>query len=264
MEAKDREPIAPRTLSLEEKKEFVLSTVPRMAEYTFPFLCSVFGIVNEKAGRHLGSGLRCALQGRRAILTAHHVIEKAANEPGGLAISVGYGLAPFRMHGAVHIDRFSDLAVYFLPQDYPDNPDVAFWPGDRMDREQTKLATDYLFLHGFPGDCSYSSQLLKGVLNRSLPYGAMQRIDNLPDDLKPLEFAIEFDPIGMSNAGGTVKCPVDPHGLSGSPVWRIGASGRPAARWRPEDSMLVGVVTQWREMQNVLVATSISGLPSDW
>ncbi len=27
----------------------------------------------------------------------------------------------------------------------------------------------------------------------------MQRIDNLPDDLKPLEFAIEYHPIGMSD-----------------------------------------------------------------
>ena len=233
MEATDREPVAPRTLSLEEKKGFVLSTVARMAEYTFPFLCSVFGIVNDKAGRHFGSGLRCALQGRRAILTAHHVIEEAASEPGGLAISVGYGREPFRMHGTVQVNRFSDLAVYFLPQDYPDDPDVAFWPGDRMDREQTKLATDYLFLHGFPGARSYPSQLLQGVLNRSLPYGAMQRIDNLPDDLKPFEFAIEYDPIGMSNAGGAAEAPVDPRGLSGSPASRIRPSGRAAARGGP-------------------------------
>ncbi len=53
-------------------------------------------------------------------------------------------------------------ADYFLPQDCPDDPDVAFLLGDRMDREQTKLATDDFFLHGFPGARSYPSQLLQG------------------------------------------------------------------------------------------------------
>ena len=92
----------------------------------------------------------------------------------------------------------------------------------------------------------------------------MQRIDNLPDDLAPTQFAIEYDPAGMSDPAGTMQTPVDPHGLSGSPVWRIGASGRSAHLWEPDDSLLVGVVTQWRPDRNVLVATSVSEVPPDW
>ncbi|NUQ66042.1 MAG: hypothetical protein HUU20_26575, partial [Pirellulales bacterium] len=128
----------------------------------------------------------------------------------------------------------------------------------------TKLATDYLFLHGFPCTRSCPTQLFQGLSNRSLPYGAMQRIENLPDDLKPYEFAIEYDPIGKSDATDAAQAPLDPRGLIGSPVWRIGASGRSAVQWRAENSMLVGVVTQWRLTQNVLVATSIGGLPPYW
>jgi len=266
MEASRQETQSPRSLSIEEKTKFILSTLPRMAEHTFPFLGSVIGIQNSKTGRHIGSALRCVLHGKRAILTAQHVIREAQNEPAGFAISAGYGRAPFVVHGPVNIDPVADLAVYFLPQDYPDDSAIAFWPRGRTDREQMRLATDYLFLHGFPGDPShsYSSQVFQGVLNRSLPYGAMQRIDNLPDDLTPIQFAIEYSAAGMSNSSGIAQTPVDPHGLSGSPVWRIGLSGRSARLWQPDDSLLVGVVTQWRPEQNVLVATSISQLPPDW
>ncbi len=266
MEASRQEPQSPRSLSIEEKRQFILAMLPNMAEHTFPFLCSVIGIRGTGTGRHIGSGLRCTLQGKRAILTAEHVIQEARNEPAGFAISAGYGRPPFVVHGSVNVDPVADLAVYFLPPDYPGDSQVAFWPRQRTDRERTRLATDYLFLHGFPGDSShsYSSQILQGVVNRSLPYGAMQRIENLPDDLTPIQFAIEYDPDGMSDAAGNVQTPVDPHGLSGSPVWRIGVSGRSAHDWRPDDSLLVGVVTQWRPEQKVLVATSVSELPPDW
>ncbi len=262
MEASRQESPSPRSLSIEEKTQFIRAALPKMAEHTFRFLCSVIGIQNAKTGRHIGSGLRCILRGKRAILTANHVIQQARNEPAGFAISAGYGRPPFVVHGPVNIDSVADLAVYFLPQDYPADSGVAFWRGDRMDRERTRLATDYLFLHGFPGVSS--SQLLQRVVNRSLPYGAMQRIDNLPDDLAPIQFAIEYDPAGMSDAAGVALTPVDPHGLSGSPVWRIGVSGRSAHLWQPDDSLLVGVVTQWRPEQRVLVATSVSEIPPDW
>jgi hypothetical protein len=264
METSRQESQSPHTLSIEEKREFIRAALLKMAEHTFPFLCSVIGIQSDKTGRHIGSGLRCTFQGKRAILTAEHVIQKAGDEPVGFAISAGYGRPPFVVHGPVNIDPVADLAVYFLPQDYLPDSRVAFWPRERADRERTRLETDYLFLHGFPGDSSYSSQMLQGVVSRSLPYGAMQRIDNLPGDLAPSQFAIEYDATGMFDAAGAAQTPLDPHGLSGSPVWRIGVSGRSAHLWRPDDSLLVGVVTQWRPEQKVLVATSVSEVPPDW
>src|SRR5207244_6263106 len=50
----------------------------------------------------------------------------------------------------------------------------------------------------------------------------------------------------------------DPHGMSGCPVWRIGASGRLAKDWTPELCSLIGIVTEWRTDSEVLVATSAS------
>src|SRR5205807_5862745 len=106
-----------------------------------------------------------SFNGRRAILTALHVFEEAQKESLGLALSTGYGEPPYVVHGPVYIDPIGDLAVYFLPDDYP-CPDDRFWPSARIDHSLDKLATDYLFLHGFPGNTSYPSRLLGGVVSK--------------------------------------------------------------------------------------------------
>ncbi len=49
-------------------------------------------------------------------------------------------------------------------------------------------------------------------------------------------------------------------GLSGSPVWRLGASGMSARQWTPECSKLVGVITGWNAHSKILIATSASKL----
>jgi hypothetical protein len=255
-------PMESQGLSLQEKEAFVRRALSVMAQHTFGFICSVFGVSDPEMGHHCGSALRCKLNGRRAILTALHVIEEA-NEPLGLAISTGYGERPYVVHGPVNVDRVADLAVYFLPDDYP-CPDTSFWPSPRIDRSLDRLSTDYLFLHGFPGKTSYSSRLVGGVVNKSLPYGAMQRIENLPANLHPFQFAVEYDPAGMVSEVGVAQDLIDPHGLSGSPVWRIGVSGRSSNEWKPSDSLLVGILTQWRPDEKVLIATSTEKLPPNW
>jgi hypothetical protein len=92
----------------------------------------------------------------------------------------------------------------------------------------------------------------------------MQRLENLPHDLASLQFAVEYDPVGMVNETGAAQDLVDPLGLSGSPVWRIGVSGRSPNEWKPTDSLLVGVLTQWRPDEKVLIATSTAKLPPNW
>ena len=53
---------------------------------------------------------------------------------------------------------------------------------------------------------------------------------------------------------------VDPHGLSGTPVWRIGISGRSRGGWSPDLSLVVGFLTQWLPDDKVVVATSTERL----
>jgi hypothetical protein len=241
-----------------DKTQFIKSTIPRMAQYTFPYLTSVVGVLDAQTGRHLGSGLRCILNGRRAMVTAVHVIEAAIGEA-GFALSVGYAMSPFLVSGKIRFDPVADLAIYYLPDAYPSSREgVAFWPEERIERSVDHLATDYLFVHGFPAARSRFLSLANGIASKSLPYGVMQRLDDVPADLQEFQFALDFDPAHMHIGVGEPL--VDPQGLSGSPVWRVGISGGTAAEWSPERSAIVGFLTQWRPVEKILVASQASRL----
>ncbi len=233
-----------------------------MAEYTFPFLTSVVGIKDVTVGEHVGSGLRAMVNGRRAVITARHVIEQAAAFPKQFGLSAGYARPPYLAKGKIELDPVGELAVYYLPDDFPvDAPGVSFWREDRIQQSTERLATDFLFAHGFPAARSRFLRLVDGVASRSLPYGAMQRLEPPVLNLQSNEFAIEFDPAGMRVPDQTgSEAFVDPRGLSGSPVWRIGIGGRSRAEWSPDLSLVVGFLTQWRPDDKVLVATEAGRL----
>jgi hypothetical protein len=242
------------------KEEFILSTIRPMAEYTFPFLTSVIGLNDKTEGEHVGTGLRAQLDGRRAVITALHVIENAAEYTSGFALSAGYAHEPHIVSGKIEFEPVGDLAIYYLPDDFPvDARGVSFWPDDRIQRSTERVDTDYLFTHGFPGARSRFLRLGEGIASRSLPYGAMQRLEPHVSGLQPCQFAIEFDPSTMRPESGNENF-VDPRGLSGSPVWRIGISGRSREEWAPTLSVVVGFLTQWRPDDKVLIATSAGQL----
>jgi hypothetical protein len=83
----------------------------------------------------------------------------------------------------------------------------------------------------------------------------MLREDDLPPDLSAHEFVMDFDPENFQALDGTSGEWLDPHGLSGSAVWRIGAAGASINDWSPAMSELVGVVTQWDQSRKCLIAT---------
>jgi hypothetical protein len=251
---------------LKKKEQFVLSTIPRMAEYTFPFITSVFGVKDETTGEHLGSGLRCILNGRRTIVTALHVIKEAEKYAKGGAVSAGYGLTPIPIRDRVYCLQDEDIAIYPVPDDYPHKQNgVDFWTEERIARSDERLSSDYLFGHGFPQSRSQFFRIVaQGVANKSLPFGTMQRLENLPGEIGPNQFALDFDPGNMSNASSGSEFAIDPHGLCGSPVWRIGVSGHSAADWKPEWSLVVGFLTQWRPDDKLLIATRASQLLAHW
>jgi hypothetical protein len=217
--------------------------LPSLAAATFPYLASLFRVIDSKTGVHEGTALRCILSGQRCLATALHVIEEAAKGAAGIAVSAGYGSPPHWIEGPVRFNRAADVAVVPLPDDYPDISDsLRFWPEAFVEPASPKRSTDYLFVHGFP--CEQSQIVPLGVANRSFPYGAMEMLpeDGLPENLGPRHFGIHFGVDAMRpQAPAWVS---NPKGLSGSPVWRLGLSGRSAASWSPEDCRLVGVVIE--------------------
>lgn len=241
-------------MDVSEKIEFVRSTLGPMAWHTFPHVGSILE-AEQLEGRHVGSAVRILARGRRCIVTAAHVIEQARLRTGRVAVSAVRGSPPFELHGEPDmVNSVADIAAFFVGDDYP-TEGIAFWPQERIDSDDSFLSTDYLLVHGFPAAQSRFFALADGVVSRSFPYGGMRREDALPADLQPFQFAMDFDPENMESAPGRQGEWPDPTGLSGSGVWRIGASGRRVDTWSLEASRLVGIVTQWRPDEKLIVAT---------
>lgn len=264
-------------MQLEARKRFVSDATNRMRDYTFPFVTSIMGIVEGGDGEatvtHVGTGLRCLLADRPCVVTAWHVVLQATNtrrEPqagpryDAFGLSVGINDQVCRIAASrVCFDMETDLAIIPVPSEYSptdQGPRTSYWQPDRVSLDREIRARDYLFLQGFPGDQSRSLALHQGTHVRSLSYGAMEQVDALPADLKPFQFALPFDAQHMTVpiSGTPIDSPPDPRGLSGSPVWRIGASGRSTRDWTPDWSALVGIVTQWRPDDQLLVVSDAS------
>jgi hypothetical protein len=88
----------------------------------------------------------------------------------------------------------------------------------------------------------------------------MERDDDLPADTQAHEFAMDYDPNNMRLPNGDDASLVLPAGLSGSPVWRIGAYRQNPESWEPGSAALVGIVTRWNQDKKVLLATEVSQL----
>jgi hypothetical protein len=254
-------------MELEDKISFALSTLKPMATYTLPFLCQILGTNDRNSGALVGSGLRCMVRGRRSIVSAAHVLLRGRKSYGELAVSAGHGQMPQLINNErTEVDHERDLAIYDLPAEYPIEGDDHYWPEDRIDRSLDRLHSDYLFVHGFPGVRSRIMPIPgdSRVMSRSFPYGVMQRLD-VQDELKPFQFAMDFEPENDHAESGETEAalfdePYGPRGLSGSAVWRIGASGRRAAEWTSSWCELVGIVTDWQPERHLLIATRANEL----
>jgi hypothetical protein len=71
---------------------------------------------------------------------------------------------------------------------------------------------------------------------------------------------MDYDPQNMLLTSGAIADLVDPSGLSGSGVFRIGAYQQDSAKWRPNSARLVGIVTRWNHDKRVLLATQAEQL----
>jgi hypothetical protein len=253
-------------MQLEEKIRFAMTSLEKMTSYTLPFICQILGTNDGQSSELIGSGIRCRSGDRQFIVSAWHVAPGRRTAFGHLAASVGNAAHPLSLSDLCH-DQEADLSISLVSDSAADQSVVDFWPDDRIDRSLDRLSTDYLFVHGFPHVRSRSHILPvdSRIVSRSLPYGVMQRIDALPDDLDDFQFAMDFEPDHVESEFGKPESALfddhpGPRGLSGSPVWRIGVSGSRAVDWTPARCQLVGIVTQWRPEEKLLVATKSTKL----
>ncbi len=249
-------------LSDEGKVQFVLSTLSPMSWHTLPYLASIIGVDDDAHELHVGSAFRVSAGQQKYLVTAAHVMRQAKQRFTRFGVSAADGAAPAELtERPFRFCAQHDLAVLELPSEYVVE-EGCYWPLGSADPDDRALSSDYLFLHGFPGTRSKFSALANGLVNQSFPYGVMRRHEDLPSGVLDFEFAMDFDPSNMRNADDEPTDWLDPHGLSGSPVWRIGASGHRVDEWEPAKSKLVGIVTRWLPDDKLLLATKVQHLIS--
>ena len=282
-------------LTVAEKREFAFSTIKPMAAYTLPFLTQVIGVTDQESGEYRGTGVYLEIGGRQAVVTAAPVLRQAAatGRYCSLTFSRGSSEPPAIVAGVIRYFDEIDIAVYLPSREFPIGRDKAFWPEGRIERNGARSSTDYLFTQGFPCRFARLSARHGGLVSETLSSGAMMRLegidpksgasdrsDSLPQGLlKPHQFAFDFPPEadffeaadgptsrgdfqdwgGLFLPGRDQSSPEQGskgvHEMSGSPVWRIGASDRPIRHWSPSASQLVGIVTGWNPDHRVLIAT---------
>ena len=214
------------------KRAFVLSTVEPMGQYSFPSIGTMIEVVDNETGRHLGSALRLRIGERCVALSARHVVESGATR---IAVSIGKDRVPLELTSPrLYENKAFDVVAYFLP-DAASPQNVDAWSDGDVDVSDDKLSTDLLFVHGFPSALSDSSQLLVGVVSNSLAYRAMQREDELPLDMTPFQFAMDFDLANFKLRDGapaswTVERPPHPR-TRGHRAWDLPLPERAQSWW---------------------------------
>jgi hypothetical protein len=71
-----------------------------------------------------------------------------------------------------------------------------------------------------------------------------------------MHFSIDYAALDLVKANGAPEDWAHPEGLSGSAVWAINGSVE-VEGWTPEQSKIVGVVTDWNQDDQILVALRI-------
>lgn len=251
-------------MSETEKIEFLLGTIRPMAEATFPYLTSIIGWDDPRQFALIGSGFLLRSRGRRLLVTADHVIRQASGHQ-SIGISTGFGSPPFPIAPTIlESDLEADLAVLELPSDYRPTDDKSFLDPARIDSDPGHRYRDILFSQGFPGQRSRFipfDGFGRGLHLKSLPCGAMQR-DDPPPDLRTYQFAIHYEANGGIPGEPRGEGWLDPKGMSGAPVFRVGGFDAPVSGWSPDRSRLVGVLTGWDQEGQFLIATGIQRLIS--
>lgn len=241
----------------QEKLTEFFRVIDALALYTAPALCSIIGVDAVDYGELVGTGTYLRYGDRLYILTARHVAEEACSKYPGCAFSVGAGKRPILITRpfVLHKEPFLDIAV--LPVDEQDIVGTSVVPfAPSVLAESSADLEDYLFIHGYPGAKSRFSALGQGIVSSTQPYGTVTGTSVWAGFDDKIHFALEYPGEGQEHSDGRAATLPDPHGLSGTAVWRTGRA-KAGANWTPQDAKIVGIVHRWDQDSSTLVATRI-------
>ena len=288
---------------LDDKHTFVFEAGKLLQAFCNDFVTRVFAVhADNSPAEHRGTALMCTIDGRRAFVTANHVLTQIAADPRFRT----FGISAMREGAQCTIRQFDDLDIaVIIPDGTPDVRETkGFWPAERSDANIGALKDDYLMVHGYPCRLSRFFAMIDGYNSETYTHCTSIRPREsefsteelaairmhfpnylpVPDKLlRPGQFAMNYaedsgplrtsDGQDVSEAIRKDYAPLyqdgvalpgqktwGAYGLSGSPVWRFGARECdwqfPA--WSVDCAHLVGIVTDWNEGHQILIATPIA------
>jgi hypothetical protein len=226
-------------------------------------ICRVIGCIDDETGEMLGSGTVVDVRGTTYLLTANHVVRQQFDlHPSGerrytgLAHDTGLNGPVFRIVNPVHgYGGLRDVAVVrLINEDFASTPVI---PVSLLSipKRCPDLQDEILFVLGFPGKKSRYVRAWKGIVSESFPWVATEEPSACSWFDRCMHVAIGYPAKGLDETGREVDMP-DPQGLSGSGLWKTNVSAR-GKLWTPEDAEMVGVVTDWDQGSQTLIATRI-------
>jgi len=238
---------------------------------TFP--AGIYGVVDENYGELVGTGTIVEIYGDSYLLTAAHVM-KSANDKSrfrDIAFSIYAGKYPIVIDKNISVtEEPYDLALAELAEDDLKSK-IIYLPGSldpgkdfaplNAVRElafssQNLSSEELFFVHGLPGVRSRFTMFDNARHSSTLPYTATVGTCVDPTFDPTLHISIDYPRYGVDDHGKRIEMP-DPHGMSGSALWRVNQSAQLDKQWSTAMAQIVGVVTGWDPVSNCLVATRI-------
>lgn len=213
-----------------------------MVKFTSPYLMQVFEVESEDSGKYLGSGTAIGLGRMPYLLTAAHVPGEAIVQR--WAHSIGDKTHPQAIHDAWHCVGFpEDLALARLEREpFGGQHRVRMLPSEFLDGDSSDLENDFLFVHGVPEKFTFWGA--DGIACRTFPYITIVGKSSRNWFDRNIHFGLDFRVEDQSDDQGRPGYVPDPHGMSGSTVWRTNWKQH-KSKWRPEFARVVGITHDW-------------------
>ena len=230
--------------------QHAIETARILIEMTSCCVTSISGHWTQGDFAHLGSGTFISIDGSPVILTANHVIEQQEAPFRGFAYSNGNGKVAFFDGAETFFNEEADVAIKKI--------DPSTFDRDTVDEERIAESShtnngDLVFLHGYPGETSRQTRLLHSqgaLVNESLPL--LTKI--IPEFCCQQSLALDYAIEGVFDETEEMSSLPDPHGLSGTSLWRVPRNGN---QWNPEEAKIIGLVKLWDQVSSCLYATRI-------
>ena len=250
-------------LTTEQKKMIILDHInDKLSNYTQPVITAIVNIIDAQNGSIQGSGFHILWNSSRYIMTASHVLTETNPTYEGLAYSQGSSLPPVKI----------DLKHCYLTKDQLGGLDLAIIKTIGSTAKEAKLAQesnshtdDLLFVHGYPG---VRSKPLGNIYSKTMPFDTAAQEQNCVPWYNPdIHLCIAYPRNNLIQTGGSPADFEDPHGLSGSAIWKVGWNGKYSSiddlsKWSPEEAEVIGIVHTWDEQGQCLIGTKIESIYS--